>query len=231
MGIAKQLYQLQEVDLEIESDEQALRQKASQLGESEAVISAQTKITSEQQRLDELTHQQRSAEWEIDDILSKIAAIEQQLYGGKITNPKELSSLQHEVNTMKAKRDQLENKALEIMDQVELAEASVAATSNEFKKLEDEWHSQQQQLSADIELLKSKLSDLKHTRELLLDGIDSHAVESYEKIRKQKGQAVANVEQGICRGCRISLSSSALQQVRSGNLVQCGSCGRILFLP
>ncbi|MEE8619379.1 MAG: C4-type zinc ribbon domain-containing protein [Dehalococcoidales bacterium] len=34
----------------------------------------------------------------------------------------------------------------------------------------------------------------------------------------------------MCRGCRISLSAAELQQARSGSLVQCSNCGRILFL-
>ena len=231
MGVAKQLYQLQEVDLEVESNEQALRQMVSQLGESQAVVRVQSKLTSEQRRLDELRHQQHSAEWEIDDIVSKLAAADEQLYSGRIRNPKELTNLQHEVDMLKAKRDQLENNALEIMDQVELAEASVVATGSEVEKLEAEWRSQQQQLSADVEALKSKLSALQHKRQLLSAEIDSQAVEVYDELRKQKGQAVAKVEQGICRGCRISLPSSELQQARSGGLMQCSSCGRVLFLP
>jgi len=231
MGIAKQLYQLQEIDLEIESEEQSLSQKVSQLGERQALDSTQGKIASEQQRLDELRHQQHSAEWEVDDILSKIAAAEQQLYGGKITNPKELSSLQHEVNTMKAKNDHLENKALEIIDRVEATEKSVAAASNGFKKMEDEWHRQQQQLSDGIEKLKSRLADLRQKRQQLSEEIESQAVELYEKIRQQKKPPVARVEQGICHVCRISLSASELQRARSGNPIQCGSCGRILLLP
>ncbi len=112
-----------------------------------------------------------------------------------------------------------------------LVAASAAAASSELKKLEAEWQSQQQQLSADIEALKNKLSDLKQKRQLRSAEINQQTLEAYDKLRKQKGQAVAKVEQGICRGCRISLPSSEMQQVRSGNLVQCGSCGRILFLP
>ena len=231
MGVVKQLYQLQEIDLEIESNERQMNQKVGQLGESETVINLQSKLTSEQQRLDDLARQQQSAEWEIDDLNGKIATVEEQLYSGRITNPKELTSLQQESNAFKAKRDQSETKALEIIDQVELAETNVAATSNEIKKLEGEWHNWQQQLSAEIEQLKGKLSELKQKRQLLADEIDPQAVDRYEHIRKQRGQAVAKVEQGICRGCRISLSSNELQQARGGNLIQCGSCGRILFLP
>ena len=230
MTVTKQLYQLQEIDTGIESAEQALSQKTSQLGNRQALDNAQSQLASQQQRLDELRSQQHAAEWEVDDMLSKIAAAEDQLYGGKITNPKELSSLQHEVSTMKAKSDPLENKALEIIDQVEAAEKSAAAATSELKKMEDDWQRQQQQLADEIEQLKSSLADLKQKRQQLSEEIDSQAVTLYEKIRHQKKPPVAKVEQGICRVCRISLSASELQRARSGQPVQCGSCGRILFL-
>jgi len=231
MGAARQLYQLQEIDLEIESGEQALRKMVSQLGESKVVVGARTKLASEQQRLGELKRKQHSAEGDADDLASKIKTVEEELYSGRTKNPKELANLQHEADLLKSRRDQLENNALAIMDEVELAEASVAATGSKLKKLEAEWHSQQQRLIIDIEALKGKLSELENKRQLLSSGIDPQAVEFYGKLRKQKGQAVARVEQGVCRGCRISLPFSDLQQVRGGNLVQCSSCGRILFLP
>jgi len=155
MAITRQLYQLQELDLEIEKEEQSLSQKTGQLGNREALDNAQNHLDSERKRLDELRHQHRGSEAEVDDLLSKISAIEEQLYGGKINNPKELSGLQHEVTTMKAKSDQLENKALEIIDQVEAAEATVATATSDYTKLEDEWQRQQKQLADEIERLKT----------------------------------------------------------------------------
>ncbi|MFC1932465.1 zinc ribbon domain-containing protein [Chloroflexota bacterium] len=230
MSVTKQLYQLQEIDLELESNEQALNQTASQLGESKAVAATRDKLALVHQRLEELNRQQHSLEWEIDDLIGKLTAVEGELYSGKIHNPKELTNLQHEVDGLKAKRAQLEDKALEIMDQVELATKSVATTDSELKELETEWHSQQQQLSAKLEQLKTVLSNLKYKWQLLSADIDPQVVEVYNKLKKQKGTAVAKVEQGICRGCRISLPVTELQQARSGSLVQCSSCGRILFL-
>jgi len=230
MAITRQLYQLQELDLESEQEEQSLSQKIGQMGNRDVLDSAQSHLESEQQRLNELRHQHRDAEAEVDDLLSKISAAEEQLYGGKVTNPKELSGLQHEVNTMKARSDQLENKALEIIDQVEAAEASVAAATSECQKLEEEWYRQQKQLTDEIEQLKTSLADLKEKRQQLAGQIDAPTVALYERIRQQKKPAVAKVEQGICRACRISLSASALQKARSGQPVQCGTCGRILFI-
>jgi len=230
MNIAKQLYQLQELDLEIESNEQAVNQIASQLGESQAVVRAQTEFTQAHQHVEELKRQQHSAEWEINDLVDKLTVAEKKLYSGTITNPKELTNLQHEVDGLKARRDQLEDETLDIMDKVELATASVASLRSELKRLEAKWHNQQQQLSTDMEQLKTTLSDLKHKRQQLSAKIDPGAVEFYHELKKQKGTAVAKVEQGICCGCRISLPASELQRAKGGNTVQCSSCGRILFL-
>lgn len=230
MSVSKQLYQLQEVDLELEANEQALRQIASQQRESQAVVKARTKLTSANQRLEELKQQQQSLEWEIDDLANKLAPAQEKLYGGSVRNPKELANLQHEVEGFKSKREQLENKALEVMEQVELAVASVATISNESKNLTAEWQSQQQQLSNNAEELKAMQSDLKHKREALSANIDPETIEFYDKLKQQKGTTMARVEQGICRGCRISLSTAELQQARGGSLVQCSNCGRILFL-
>ncbi len=230
MNVTKQLYQLQEVDLELESNEQAVNQIASQLGESEAVVRTQNKLVLEHQRQEELNRQQHSVEWEIDNLTSKLTVAEKELYSGKIGNPKELSNLQHEINGLKVKRNQLEDKALEVMDQVELTTKSVTTLNSELKALETEWQSQQQQLSANLEQLQTILSNLKQKQQLLTAEIDPQVIKVYHEVKKQRGTAVAKVEQGICRGCRISLPVTELQKTRSGSLVQCSSCGRILFV-
>jgi len=81
MATIKLLYQLQEIELEIESDEHSLQQIVSQLGQNQAVVRVQNKLLDAQSRLEELKRQQNSAEWEIDDITTKLKATEEQLYG------------------------------------------------------------------------------------------------------------------------------------------------------
>ena len=230
MNIPRQLYQLQEIDQELESNEKALGEVTSQLGDSEEVIGTREQLAREQRLLEELGQKQRSVEWEIEDLSGKLAASEKDLYSGRIRNPKELSNLEQETKVLKTQRNRLEEKALEIMDQVEMAEKNISRISSELKALETEWHNQQQQLNANLEEIKSTLSRLKDRRQLLAAEVDPAAIEIYHQIKRQRGTAVAKVEQGICRGCRISLPVTEVQQTRSGNLVRCSSCGRILFL-
>jgi len=230
ISASRQLYQLQEIDLELDANEQALRQIQSQLGESEVVVNSRHKLTSEQQRQEQLLKEQHSLEWDITDLNNKLNTIREKLYSGRIHNPKELTDLQHESNALQAKRAQFEDRALAIMEQVELTTQTIAALSSELKRLEAEWQSQQQKLSASLEQRQAVLSGLRQKRQAFTADISPAVIEVYQGIKGQKGTAVAKVEQGMCRGCRISLPLSELQRARGGELVRCGSCGRILFL-
>ncbi|MBN1161099.1 MAG: hypothetical protein JXA17_04040 [Dehalococcoidales bacterium] len=230
MPVTKQLYELQEIDAEIEHTRQTLDLKNGQVGKREELDAVQNKLKVDGQALEELKHKRREAEAELDDTTSKIKAVEEQLYGGKINNPKELGNLQHEVNTLKDIGDQQETKALEAIESMEEAEKALVNATEDLHKLEAEWQQQQTQLKADIESLTKALTDLIEKRQLLVSQIEPEAVDLYEKVRRQKKQAVAKVEQGICRACRISLSASVLQKARGGQPVLCGTCGRILFI-
>lgn len=230
MNVAKQLYDLQELDLALGAQETALKQIVSQLGESKAVLSARSNLAAEEQRLEELGHKQHSLEWEIDDITTKITKAEEELYSGRVGNPKELANLQHEIKVLKAKRSQLEDRAIEVMEQGEGAKAGIETLKGELKTLEVEWQAQQGELKAEREHLETELASLKQKREMVSSQVDSGAVDFYVGLKEQKGTAVARVEQGVCRGCRISLSNAEMQRARGGDLIQCSSCGRILFL-
>jgi predicted nucleic acid-binding Zn-ribbon protein len=230
MALTRQLYELQELDTDIEHTRQTLDLKTSQVGKRDALDAALARLTAEQKNLEECKHQRRDAEFELEDIASKISAAEKQLYSGKITNSKELSNLQHEINTFKALSDKGETKTLEIIDRLEIAEQTVAAAIAEYQKLEAEWQQLQIQLAADIALLQKTHTDLVEKRRQFVAQIEPPAISLYESVRRKKTPAVARLEQGICCACRISQSASTLQKARGGQPVQCGSCGRILFI-
>ncbi|MFC2069729.1 zinc ribbon domain-containing protein [Chloroflexota bacterium] len=230
MNIAKQLFQLQDIDLELESDGQTLKLIMSQIGENGTIIYAQNKLDSEQQHLEELTRQQHSIELAIEDITSKLKKVEEKLYSGKIGNPKELTDLQHESEALKTNLAGREEQALELMEKVELAVKTETDSDSELNRLKKEWQYQQRKLSTDMEKLEITIANLKDKRQHLIDTFDSQTVEIYQELRKQRGTAVAKVQQGTCLGCRISLPVSDLQRVKGGGMVRCSSCGRILFL-
>jgi predicted nucleic acid-binding Zn-ribbon protein len=230
MPVTRQLYDLEELDANIERAEQSLAEKTARLGVRDVLEAARDRLTGARKHLDDLKRQHREAEAALTDLLSKVAATEEQLYGGKITNPKELANLQHEVATLKAHGDQMETDTLAIIDSVEEAEGAAAAAAAEYDRLDEAWQFEQKQLEEEIARLRTDLEGFNRQRQQAAAQIEPGAISLYEKVRQQKKPAVARVEQGICQVCRISLSASGLQRARSGQAVQCSTCGRILYI-
>jgi predicted nucleic acid-binding Zn-ribbon protein len=232
MNKAKQLYELQEVDVDIEHKTQALTQVRSRLGKDDDLVAARAALDTEKKRLADLEHQQKTEEWELNELGAKISAVEKKLYGGSVKNPRELTPFQQDLEILKTQRGEREDKLLALMMDVESLQQDVRFKKSEFEKIEREWHENQQKLSQQQTELETELAQLQQTRNMLASQIDSEILGLYEEVRWAKqGQAVAKVMQGRCQGCRISLPVSDQQKARMGQeLAQCSNCGRILFL-
>lgn len=229
MSVTGLLYHLEELDSEIERQEDALAKGKAALGDHRVLDAAKARMDAARASLDELKRRHRAAEAEVDDIIARIQSDEEKLYSGKITSPKELSSLQQEVTLEKSRSDELENKALEIIEKVEEAEQGLNAVSAAFEKLEKDWQANQEKLAVRIEELTASLAVLRDERQEQAEQIDPADLKLYTDIRARKKPAVSRVEQGICQSCRIQPSSSAMQRARAGQPVTC-SCGRILYI-
>ncbi len=229
MSGAASLLRLQQIELEIESLEFRTAAADARIRDSHEVDESASRLGAAQDRLEELKKWQQSLDWEIEDIGGRLAKENEALYSGRIRNPKELTSLQHEVDALKEKKKCLEDDDLELMEKLEQAESDVVARKRELGSLRAEWQSRKQHLSEELEGLRASLAGLNADRQQALTAIGTEAAVMYAELKKQKGRAVAVVEQGVCRGCGLSLSSAWLQRARA-ELVRCSSCGRFLYL-
>jgi uncharacterized protein len=231
MSIARQLFQLQEIETAIEANEQAQVRLQALLKDNQKIFKAHTRLAEEEKKLENLAKVQKTADWEMEDLTGKIKAIEKKLYDGKIHNSKELQALQQEQNDFKKNRSTLEDKALVMMDQADALRAVVTGLKNELARLEAQWQSENRHHTQELEQLKTDHTALAGQKSSLLPQIDAVSLAAYHDTRKRKGTAVAKLEQNLCKGCRITLPNSILQQAKGGGLIRCSSCSRILYLP
>lgn len=231
MTRAGQLHELQEADLEIQRKREALERLEGQLGEDGGLAEAQTQLREEKKHLAHLEEEQRAAEWELEDMGAKVASLEKKLYGGSVANPRELKSLQEEVEHLKGRQRKQEDHVLDLMGEVEIARGKVKALADQVKKSEVEGQEKRGQLLGEKEELTLGLAQSEKRRQELSSLIDPPDLYLYEELRAAKqGRAVARVERGMCQGCRINLSARELQEARSGQaLVPCSNCGRLLY--
>jgi len=232
LSTVKLLYDLQLIDLDMDAKKAALADVTDRIGQSGALDEARAAVAAEEDRLAGLEKERRERESESEDLQAKAAVAEDKLYGGSIKNPKELSSIQEQLKNYHAKIQDLDDKTLNIMEEIEAVEHALAARRDELAGMEQEWQAEQESLRREQSELNATLSELENKRSELASGVEKPTLDLYNALRqKRQGKAVAKVEQGICQGCRIALPMSELQRVKTGqNIVQCGSCERILYL-
>ncbi len=232
MSMSKLLFELQEIDLGIEQKTGTLAQITAQVGKDDDVVAARSALEAARKRLLDLEHQQKDAEWGVEELEQKIAAEEKKLYDGSVKNPRELMSLQQETESIKHKCGEREEHLLVVMMDADAARQDSTQKSEELQSLETQWREDQERLLREQKELGAVLADLAQKREAFAAQIDADNLSTYGELRRVKqGLAVAKLVQGRCEGCRISLPVSDLQKARSGRkLATCSNCGRVLYM-
>ena len=230
MGLTGQLYKLQQVDLELQRKQQELNEVENRLRDNKALVAAESELASQKAQLQEVSKKQKGCEWELEDLQEKVRQLNNKLYSGKTTNPKELVNLEKEVEGLKSQIRLKEDALLGLMSQVEEMEAEVKTTTEEVGRLKREWEQTQETLRPKKSEVDTVLAKLKEERNGLAQQIDSKVLSAYERLRLASGQAVVKVERGKCQGCHITVPTSQWQKAKAGDLIQCNSCSRILYV-
>lgn len=226
--MAKQLFDLQELDLELE-------EKAQDLARVEAILADDGEVREARQHLEAARgeallreRELRRQEGEMEALHQKLQALESKLYSGTVTNFKELQSLQQEVETLKHKHEAQEDAVLELMEKVEEGKRHVSELSQHLVEVGKARQAQVAELTDQRQELSRALAAAQEKRGSLLPRIDPAGLNLYQEVRRSHSPAVVRVEQGRCLGCRVSLSLNEIQKARRAP-AQCPSCGRILY--
>ena len=230
MSLAEQLYKLQQVDLELQRKQQELNEVENQLSDDKPLVAAESKLASQKEQLEDARKKQKSSEWELEDLQEKVRQINSKLYVGTTTNPKELVNLEKEVKSLNSQIRPKEDVLLVLMSQVEEIEVKVRITAEEIERLKREWEQRQETLGQRKSEVETMLAKLRGDRNRLEQQIDPEAINTYERLRLTSGQAVVKVERGKCQGCHITVPTSQWQKAKAGDLIQCTSCSKILYL-
>jgi predicted nucleic acid-binding Zn-ribbon protein len=225
------LYQLQDLDLQIEAKIVSLQEIESSLGETSGLTTARAQVDSLRELLHDQEQRLRELEWDVDELTRHIKTDEQKLYGGTVKNPKELEGIQRDLSQRQIRKSQVEDRELQVMSDVEVTQAELQRAQEEIKRVGAEWDEQQRALSAQQAQVSAELETLRDTRAQVAASVESANISLYERLRREKrGRAISRVERSTCMGCRIALPMGVVQHARANReFVYCPSCGRILY--
>ena len=230
MSRAGSLLQLQGIDLEMDVKRARLRAIEIALGDDPTVQMAQRDLVEAQGELHTARVSIQNLEFDGQNLGQKIADVDSRMYSGKVTNPKELQDLQNEVNSLRHRRDALEEKQFEALLIAENAEVRSADVQHRLERAETVAAEAHGNLREERQELQTGLARLQVNHDAAAASIPVADLEIYSRLRlSKKGRAVSQLDEGACTACGVAPSSSRIQDARQGNdIILCGNCGRIL---
>jgi predicted nucleic acid-binding Zn-ribbon protein len=230
MSRSKTLYQLQQYDSGID---QAL--KRIQVIESILSDTKEFDTSLLKQAEHKIIHVEKhkilkSAEHNVEVQNQKISQNQNKLYGGAITNPKDLEDLQLESASLQKYLSVLEERQLEAMLDSDQAQEYYDRTSAFVAEISLKKQTESEILSAEKSGLESKISSLQGDREAFLASSEILGLPIYENLRKASGGiAVTLMQNSSCSACGSNIPSAIEQEARSPKKLSfCPACKRIL---
>ena len=232
MTTIRQLYELQELDLEIAQHREKVSSIDSQLGHRSSLDALFQKMEIQRASFTQYQLQQKTQDLDAESVRVKLRDVEGKLYGGSVTNIRELEGLEKEGAHLRGQLSELEEQLLEAMVSIDDARQKLQSLEESYVEGEEGWKKLQVSLAEERKGLENTLGNLEMRRLEMVSKVGRPELELYESLRVSRaGQAIARVERGLCRGCLMSLPTHQLQRARMGREpVRCNSCGRILYV-
>lgn len=182
-------------------------------------------------RQKELTESVEAAEHHGAGLTKKRERLQAQLK--TVISPREAEALMHELDTLAAERDALDDAELEALEEQSQLVDDLAAAHAAEPALANASESAAAALAAVEAEIDTQIGELTVRRAEVAARLDGGVLADYERRRKYHGGvAVAHLEGRKCSGCHLDLSMSEFEQVRAtapGELADCPQCGRILL--
>ena len=229
----RQLYELQELDTRIDELTETLAELESQLADDSIIAEAKRRVAVLENHAEQLAANRRSIDRAIEDLQTRLERTQERMYSGSIKSVKEMEAAEEERANTERGIAENEDRLLEVMVKADEVDETLVKGRQVVKRLEDQRSADVAVLTVKAEETRASLDDLTPRRDRTWDSISSPTLHRYETLRLSRGgTAIAKVERGMCSGCRMTLSTSEQQRIRSAtDPVQCSSCHRILYLP
>jgi hypothetical protein len=176
--------------------------------------------------------EQRDLELEMATLRQQSSDVEQKLYGGTVRNAHEVQDLNKHSGQIKTQIAAGEDRLLQALGTAEQATQAHQAAEQRLRTIVAERRRMEAALLEERKGLVATVEAQQAERDRLRGAVDPAALKNYDNLRRRLGGvAVAEVKQRTCQGCRVSINASVEQRLRPGDaVVNCQSCGRILYL-
>lgn len=227
------LYALQKIDVKISRDNARLTALDGAREIKKRLLTARAAVEEVEKSLKQQETDLVDLELKLKSVDEKRTKFEKRLYGGSISNPKEISATEKEIGMLKTQQGDLDTQTLTLYDTVDALRTASQDKHKQLEAIEDELRSALGKEAAEKKQLESELAELNAKREAEAAKVTDKALMSrYNAVRGRTGNTgAAKIVDGRCEACRVSVMPFTTRKLTENvEVINCESCGRILML-
>jgi uncharacterized protein len=220
------------------AEETALRKVRSdfaRLNSGEHLISAHEEILSVAQEVSNQRAVVEEAERELQRTATDLELVEKRMAKdlerlNQSSNPKDIQGIQHEMDTLTRRKDELETTELEIMETIDDVRSKLDQLLEHKRVLESQLEAQKASTKADVERLGAQILEAESRVGKLRANAPQEVLAIYDQ-RATRGVPIGKLLKSTCGACNMSLTSTALNdlhKVPADELARCPECTAIL---
>ena len=183
-----------------------------------------------EKKLLDLQKQRKDKELELASKEESTKKLQTQLYSLK-TN-KEYQAMLQEIDGVKADASVIEDKILELFEQVDSVKSETEQEKQRLKEGEKLFLDQKKKIEERIKEIDDRLAQLEAQRKQLMPDIEPKILAQYERILLNRdGLAIVSVKDNSCQGCNMLVPPQVINLIKMyERIVTCEVCNRILYI-
>jgi len=226
----ERLIQLQDVESRAAVASKAIAEAPGRIAALDALLqSATTALAAAKQSLADNQTKRRSIDNDLTAAQQRVDKYKEQIMAVK-TN-EQLHAMQHQMKAVADEVGQHEERVLVNMLAADEFNASIKKAEAALKAAQAKVAAERSAIEADTKVQQAAVTELSAARDKIVASMDNKgAIETFQRIAKVRGTAVARAEGERCTICQVRLRPAVFAEVRKNeSLVQCDSCNRILY--
>lgn len=182
--------------------------------------------------VDDLAAAQAKADADVEQVKARRTRDRDRMDSGAIADPKALERMQHELASLERRISTLEDEELEVMEQLEEAQAALAELTAAVEEIDAELGELTTARDEKAGELDAEIIAVGSRRDAIVADIPADLLALYDKLRASKGGvAVGALRARQCGGCQLALDAGELAEIRATpaeTVVRHEECQRIL---